>query len=113
MKEENIGQILLLIINPKKGFEVTYNKRIGMALWVWASQMAPMVKNPPVNAGYARDSGWIPGLGPSPGEENGYPLVFLPGKFHGQRSLAGQSPRGCKESDMTERLAHTFSSNVS
>ena len=28
--------------------------------------------------------------------------VFLPGKFHGQRSLAGYSPRGHKESDMTE-----------
>ena len=30
--------------------------------------------------------------------------VFLPGKFRGQRSLAGYSPRGRKESDMTERL---------
>ena len=27
--------------------------------------------------------------------------VFLPGKFHRQRSLAGYSPWGCKESDMT------------
>ena len=31
--------------------------------------------------------------------------VFLPGKFHGQRSLAGYSPRGCRESDMTEQLS--------
>ena len=30
--------------------------------------------------------------------------VFLPGEFHGQRSLAGCSPWGRKESDMTERL---------
>ena len=28
-------------------------------------------------------------------------LVFLPGKFHGQRILAGYSPWGCKKSDMT------------
>ena len=28
--------------------------------------------------------------------------VFLPGKSHGQRSLAGYSPWGRKESDMTE-----------
>ena len=28
--------------------------------------------------------------------------VFLPGKFHGQRSLAGYSPWGQKESNMTE-----------
>ena len=30
--------------------------------------------------------------------------VLLPGEFHGQRSLVGYSPWGCKESDMTERL---------
>ena len=28
--------------------------------------------------------------------------VYLPGESHGQRSLAGYSPWGCKESDMTE-----------
>ena len=32
--------------------------------------------------------------------------VFLPGEFHGQRSLAGYSPWGRKESDMIERLTH-------
>jgi len=30
--------------------------------------------------------------------------VFLPGEFHGQRSLAGYSPWGCKESDTTAQL---------
>ena len=34
--------------------------------------------------------------------------VFLPGKFHGQRSLVGSSPRGCKESDTTEWLILSF-----
>ena len=28
--------------------------------------------------------------------------VLFPGKFHGQKSLAGYGPWGCKESDMTE-----------
>ena len=32
--------------------------------------------------------------------------VFLPGKSHGQKSLAGYSPRGHKDSDTAER-AHT------
>ena len=32
------------------------------------------------------------------------PPVLLPGKSHGQRSLVGYSPWGCKESDTTERL---------
>ena len=31
--------------------------------------------------------------------------VFLPGKFHGQRSLAGYSPWSLKESDTTEWLS--------
>ena len=33
--------------------------------------------------------------------------VFLPGESHGQRSLAGYSPWGCKESDMTEQPNNT------
>ena len=31
--------------------------------------------------------------------------AFLPGESHGQRSLAGYSPWGCKESDTTEPLS--------
>ena len=34
--------------------------------------------------------------------------VFLPGDFHGQRSLVGYSPWGCKELDMTEQLSLHF-----
>ena len=52
----------------------------------------------------------IPGSGRSPGEGHGTP-VFLPGKFHGQRSLVGYSPKGCKESDTTEVLS-TYTSLV-
>ena len=33
--------------------------------------------------------------------------VFLPGESHGEKSLEGYSPWGCKESDTTERLTHT------
>ena len=33
--------------------------------------------------------------------------VFLPKKSYRQRSLAGYSPRGCKELDMTEVTQHT------
>ena len=36
-------------------------------------------------------------------------LVFLPGAFHGQRSLEGYSPWGLKESDTTERLTLSLS----
>ena len=33
--------------------------------------------------------------------------VFSPGKLHGQGSLVGYGPWGCKESDKTELLTHT------
>ena len=43
------------------------------------------------------------GQGKSPGGGNCNPLsVFLPGESHGQRSLAGYSPWGRKESDVTD-----------
>ena len=52
-----------------------------------------VVKNPPS----------IPGLGKSPEDRNGNGVpVFLPGKSHVQRSLAGYSPWGHKDSDTTE-----------
>ena len=66
-----------------------------------------MVKNWPASAGDARDVSSIPGSGRSPGVGNGKPSpVFLPGKFHGQRSPVGYSPWGHKESDMTEVTLH-------
>ena len=48
-----------------------------------------VVKNPPANAGdMASKKCWLAS-------------VFLPGKPHGQRTLVGYNPWGCKESDMT------------
>ena len=57
-----------------------------------------MVKNPPAN----EDVDSIPGSGRSTDGGDGNPPVFLPEKFHGQRSLVGYSPWGPKGSDMTE-----------
>ena len=52
--------------------------------------------------------GLIPVSGRSPAGGHGNPRqLFLSGESHGQGSLAGYSPWGCKESDMTERLIHT------
>ena len=48
-------------------------------------------KNPPANA---RDAGLIPGSRRSPSRKLQPTPVFLPGRFHGQRSLAGYSPWG-------------------
>ena len=67
-----------------------------------------MVKNLPANAGDVTDAGSIPVLGRSPVGKTPrrrawQPTpVFFPEESHGQRSLAGHSAYGCKESDMTE-----------
>ena len=42
----------------------------------WASQVALVVKDSPANAGDVRDAGLTPGLGRSPGGENGNPLQY-------------------------------------
>ena len=45
---------------------------------------------------WVRKIPWSRNLQPTP--------VFFPGKFHGQRSLAGYSPWGHEESNTTEQL---------
>ena len=115
-----------------------------------ASHVAPVLKDPPVNAGDIRDLGLIHGSGRSPGRGQGNPLqyslgtslvaqmvknlpavqetwvqslgqedpwrrawqptpVFLPGKFHEQRSLVGYCPYGHKELDTIELLTLALS----
>ena len=64
---------------------------------MWAS-LGQMVKNPPTS-GRSRSDPWKRKWQPTP--------VFLPGEFGGQRSQAGYSPWGRKESDTTKRL-HTY-----
>ena len=55
------------------------------------------------NVGDTGDTGWIPGEGRFSGGGKWQPTpVFLPENSHGQRSLAGYSPWGCKESDTTK-----------
>ena len=65
--------------------------------------MALVVKNPPANEQDIREAGLIPGWGRSPGGGHGNPLQYsCLENPHGQRSLVGYSPWGCKESYMTE-----------
>ena len=61
-----------------------------------------VVKNPPASAGERHGlDAW---LGKIPWRRKWQPTpVFLSGKSHGQRSLAGYSPWSCQESDTTEQ----------
>ena len=62
-----------------------------------------MVKNPPANAGDTGDMGLVPGSGRFPGGGHGNPLQYSRLENpHRQRNLAGYSPQGHTESDMTE-----------
>ena len=50
--------------------------------------------------------GFNPWVGKIPWSKKWHPTpVFLPGKFHGQWSLTGYSPWGCKDLDTTEWLS--------
>ena len=52
--------------------------------------------------------GFHPWIGKIPWRHTWQPTpVFLPGESHGQRSLVGYIPWGCKEWDMTKDLART------
>ena len=76
-------------------------------VYAWASYVAPVVKNPPSNAGDLRDPGSIRDGWEDPLEIYSTP-VFLPGEFHGRRSLSSYSSWGCKQLDMTEELTGSF-----
>ena len=66
-----------------------------------ASLVAWKIKNLPAMLWRSRFDPWV---GKIPWRRDWQPTpVFLPGKSHGQRNLAGYSPRGRKESDTTER----------
>ena len=77
---------------------------------VWASQVVLVVTNPPASAGDGRDTGSVPGLGRPLVESMATHSSILAGEFHGQRSLAGYSPLGRKESDTTQGLSPTMTS---
>ena len=67
--------------------------------------MMLVVKNPLTNAGDIKRCGFNPWVGKIPWRREWQPTpVVLPGESHGQRSLAGYSPWGHKESDTTEAI---------
>ena len=71
-----------------------------------------VTKNSPANTGDARDSGFNPWVGKIlSGRKRQLTTVFLPGKFYGQRSLAGYSPWDQKQLDTAERLSTYTHSN--
>ena len=74
-----------------------------------ASQVALVVNKQPAKAGDVRRCSFYLWVGKIPWRSAWQPTpVFLPGESHGQRTLAGYSPWGRKESDTTKQLTLHF-----
>ena len=68
-----------------------------------------VIKNLSVNARRHRRCKFYPWVRKIPWRRKWQPMpVFLPGKSHGQRSMAGNNLWCHRESDMTEQLTHTY-----
>ena len=75
--------------------------------WLWSSQEALVVKNPPPNAGDGRECGFDPWVGKILWRWAWQPIpVFLPGESHRQRSLVGYNPMG------SQRVRHNRNNSV-
>ena len=81
---------------------------------IWASQVVLVVKNLPANTGDVRDVDLIPELG----SLNLIPEMAIHSSMLGwkipwtERSLAGYSPWGHKDSDMTEVTQHAYTCRI-
>ena len=68
----------------------------GFPGWLSGKESAPNVGDAGSIPGSDRKILWRRKWQPTP--------VFMPGEFHGQRSMVGYCPWGRKESDITEQL---------
>ena len=98
--------------SPLKGTLITQAVSLEIMSWMHLLSFpaGSVVKNLP---GQCRRHRLDPWIWKTPCRRKWQPaLGFLPGKCHGQRSLAGYGPWGCKESDMTKRLNWTELSSI-
>ena len=97
-----------LIIN------IIYSEKTHTHIFIYEKQLGfPGGSSGKESACSAGDLGSISGLGRSPAEGHGNPLQYsCLENPHGQRNLAGYSPWGRKELDMTEATKHMRSSYI-
>ena len=103
---ESHGQKSLVGYSPWDHKELDTTERLTPV--IWDSQVALMVKESACQCRRQKRRGFDSWVRKIPWSRKQQPTpVFLPGKFHGQKSLGGYSPWNCKESDTTERLNTT------
>ena len=95
----SLKHIMLALI--AQSFPTLCNPMIPDTLWCSGEKSACWCRR-------CKRHGIYPWVGKIPWRRKWQPsLVFLPGESHEQRSLAGYSPWGCKESYTTERAHST------
>ena len=108
--ESSLRVVARFYLSPRKPSPGAYIEYIPITVYaikyplLGASRVVLVVKNPPANAGDAREVGSISGgRGKIPRRRAWHltPVILLRGS-HGQRSPAGYSPQGCKQLDTTE-----------
>ena len=81
---------------PLEKERATHSSILGLPWWLRPSRIRLQCRGP----------GFDPWVGKIPWRRAWQPTpVFLPGESHGQRSLAGCTPCGRRESDRTKRLS--------
>ena len=88
-----------VVIHPVKGFSIVNEAEVDVFLEFPGFLGDSDDKESANNVG---DLGFIPGWEDPLEKGTVTHSSILPREFHGQRSLGGYSPQGCKESDMTE-----------
>ena len=91
--------------------DVLYNKSNDLLESIWQKRGFPGRSDSKESACNAGDTGSIPGSGRSPGEGNGNPLQYSCLENSMER---GYSPRGSKETEVTEEneQARSHSTNI-
>ena len=109
--KSSMKQIMVALKNRKSHIE----KGSGLYIF-WNAQLVGCVKKSFPGGSRSKEStcqcrrqhkcGFNLWVGKIPWRKKWQPTpVFLPGEFHGQRSLVGYSPWGHKESDTTEHMS--------
>ena len=80
-----------------------------LCIILWGLPRGSVVKNQPANVGDAGDGGFDPWVGKTPWRRKWQPSpIFLPGKYLGQRSLAGYSLQDMTEQQSTHYIDSNF-----
>ena len=95
------GNTFLLFKHPAGGIEYFVRRTIQWR--VWGLPRCQSGKESACQCRRCKRHGLCPWVGKIPWRRKWQTTpVLLPGESHGQRSLTGYSPLGCRESDMTE-----------